>query len=394
MAIARPRAAAPGACSFIPSRSAPSTASALIANFLALTPPRRRRTRRARRCAAPRRARPAATRCTRPARSHVAHRASPAPPDAERAFAALFGERGARVLAGLEPRRPERCRASRSWARRGGRSAREIRYRRRASSASTVDARRRDRGATTRRCLRLPRARARAPAHDHARSCRSTSTAASSATSATSSRPTAAPPPRTAPSCPTRSCCSPTGIVAFDHELGAGARARARRPATPTRHAARALDRRDRRARSRTCPSLDDAAVGHAAGQRCRSSLRRGREHYMANVEACKRLLEAGESYEICLTNRIAPARAADPFALLPRAAPREPGALRRLPAHARGRDPRARRPSASCACAATGRSRRSRSRARPAAPCRPDRRRRGARRACAAARRTAPSTS
>ena len=31
--------------------------------------------------------------------------------------------------------------------------------------------------------------------------------------------------------------------------------------------------------------------------------LSRGREHYMANIETCKRLLESGESYEICLTN-------------------------------------------------------------------------------------------
>jgi para-aminobenzoate synthetase len=44
--------------------------------------------------------------------------------------------------------------------------------------------------------------------------------------------------------------------------------------------------------------------------------LARGREHHMANVEACKRLLEAGESYEVCLTNRIALAPPADPFAL------------------------------------------------------------------------------
>jgi para-aminobenzoate synthetase len=44
--------------------------------------------------------------------------------------------------------------------------------------------------------------------------------------------------------------------------------------------------------------------------------LARGREHYMANVEACKRLLEAGESYEICLTNKIGLAPQPDPFAL------------------------------------------------------------------------------
>jgi para-aminobenzoate synthetase len=44
--------------------------------------------------------------------------------------------------------------------------------------------------------------------------------------------------------------------------------------------------------------------------------LARGREHYMANVEACKRLLEAGESYEICLTNRITLPPPTDAFEL------------------------------------------------------------------------------
>jgi para-aminobenzoate synthetase len=44
--------------------------------------------------------------------------------------------------------------------------------------------------------------------------------------------------------------------------------------------------------------------------------LARGREHHMANVEACKRLLAAGESYEICLTNRITLAPPADAFEL------------------------------------------------------------------------------
>ena len=44
--------------------------------------------------------------------------------------------------------------------------------------------------------------------------------------------------------------------------------------------------------------------------------LARGREHHMANVEACKRLLEAGESYEICLTNRISLPAPRDAFEL------------------------------------------------------------------------------
>jgi len=44
--------------------------------------------------------------------------------------------------------------------------------------------------------------------------------------------------------------------------------------------------------------------------------LGRGRAHYRASIEACKRLLEAGESYEICLTNRISLEPVADALAL------------------------------------------------------------------------------
>lgn len=44
--------------------------------------------------------------------------------------------------------------------------------------------------------------------------------------------------------------------------------------------------------------------------------LQRGREHYLANIETCKALLEAGESYEICLTNTIALPAPADSFEL------------------------------------------------------------------------------
>ncbi len=45
-------------------------------------------------------------------------------------------------------------------------------------------------------------------------------------------------------------------------------------------------------------------------------TLRRGHEHYLANIETCKRLLESGESYEICLTNQLALPAIADTFAL------------------------------------------------------------------------------
>jgi para-aminobenzoate synthetase len=64
-------------------------------------------------------------------------------------------------------------------------------------------------------------------------------------------------------------------------------------------------------------------------------SLRRGREHYLANIETCKRLLESGESYEICLTNQLALPAIADPFALyrvLRRVNPAPYSAYLRLP--------------------------------------------------------------
>ncbi|MBW3654100.1 MAG: aminodeoxychorismate synthase component I, partial [Actinobacteria bacterium] len=44
--------------------------------------------------------------------------------------------------------------------------------------------------------------------------------------------------------------------------------------------------------------------------------LSRGREHHMANVETCKRLLECGESYEICLTNTLTLPALSDTFEL------------------------------------------------------------------------------
>ncbi len=56
-----------------------------------------------------------------------------------------------------------------------------------------------------------------------------------------------------------------------------------------------------------------DSAAGGGAGA---PALRwgRGRERYLADVEACLRLLEAGETYEVCLTDRLRGAAGADPF--------------------------------------------------------------------------------
>ncbi|MUL40673.1 aminodeoxychorismate synthase component I [Streptomonospora sp. PA3] len=62
--------------------------------------------------------------------------------------------------------------------------------------------------------------------------------------------------------------------------------------------------------------------------------LERGREGYLTDVKECLRLLEAGESYEICLTNRLraaAPAGDLDFYRRLRRAAPAPYAALLRL---------------------------------------------------------------
>ena len=63
-------------------------------------------------------------------------------------------------------------------------------------------------------------------------------------------------------------------------------------------------------------PALDEPPMldhGHASLE---FELSRSREHYMANIETCKRLLESGESYEICLTNKLALAPLHDTFEL------------------------------------------------------------------------------
>jgi para-aminobenzoate synthetase len=61
---------------------------------------------------------------------------------------------------------------------------------------------------------------------------------------------------------------------------------------------------------------------------------RRSRGRYLADVERCRELLRAGDSYEICLTNRATAPTEADPFALyaaLRRVNPAPYGALLRL---------------------------------------------------------------
>jgi para-aminobenzoate synthetase len=63
-------------------------------------------------------------------------------------------------------------------------------------------------------------------------------------------------------------------------------------------------------------PALAEPARSEHGQSALAFALHRGREHYLANVETCKRLLAAGESYEICLTNTLALPAVADTFEL------------------------------------------------------------------------------
>ncbi|MBV2366284.1 aminodeoxychorismate synthase component I [Streptomonospora nanhaiensis] len=84
-------------------------------------------------------------------------------------------------------------------------------------------------------------------------------------------------------------------------------------------------------------PALDPAPAppGGAAAARWEALLERGRSGYLADVKECLGLLAQGESYEICLTNRLrAPAPGEDDLAFyrrLRRAAPAPYAALLRL---------------------------------------------------------------
>jgi para-aminobenzoate synthetase len=105
-------------------------------------------------------------------------------------------------------------------------------------------------------------------------------------------------------------------IVAFDHELGHAHVLALTEAQAGGGHeiAERWVD--DTVAALAQLPELADPPAAHAATPPLAFELARGREHYMANIEACKRLLEAGESYEICLTNRIGLPVPADSFEL------------------------------------------------------------------------------
>ena len=82
-------------------------------------------------------------------------------------------------------------------------------------------------------------------------------------------------------------------------------------------------------------PALDEPdMLEHAEAGAPEFRLRRGREHYIANVETCKSLLESGESYEICLTDTLelpAPRDSFELYRVLRRVNPAPYGAYLRM---------------------------------------------------------------
>jgi para-aminobenzoate synthetase len=103
-------------------------------------------------------------------------------------------------------------------------------------------------------------------------------------------------------------------VVAFDHELGRTHLLALSEHERGARRAERWIE--EAAATLAHAPELAAPPRPEPEPAPARYELARGREHYMANVEACKRLLEAGESYEICLTNRIGLPAVTDSFAL------------------------------------------------------------------------------
>jgi para-aminobenzoate synthetase len=63
-------------------------------------------------------------------------------------------------------------------------------------------------------------------------------------------------------------------------------------------------------------PVLDEPRLSDDEHAPLEFHLHRGREHHLANVETCKALLASGESYEICLTNTLALPAPRDTFEL------------------------------------------------------------------------------
>ncbi len=68
------------------------------------------------------------------------------------------------------------------------------------------------------------------------------------------------------------------------------------------------------------------------------STFSRSRARYLDDIAACERRLFEGDTYEVCLTDRVTAEVAPDPLHLYRPPAPRQPGAVRVLPPPRRGR--------------------------------------------------------
>jgi len=105
-------------------------------------------------------------------------------------------------------------------------------------------------------------------------------------------------------------------IVALDHELGQ-AHLLALSDGEPAQvAAAEAWIAETASAIAAGLPELPEPPSAAHEEAKLDVVLQRSREHHLANIETCKALLEAGESYEICLTNTLALPAPRDTFAL------------------------------------------------------------------------------
>ena len=93
-------------------------------------------------------------------------------------------------------------------------------------------------------------------------------------------------------------------IVAIDHELGQ-THLLALSDGSPEEVAAAGAWLDGTRTALDVLPVLGEPQMLDHERSALEFRLGRGREHYMANIETCKRLLASGESYEICLTNTL-----------------------------------------------------------------------------------------
>ncbi len=298
----------------------------LIANFIAMTPGRRAGPRRPRGSVVPGgRTPPRSSGAVR-----IAHRELAGAPDAERAFAALFGDAETAFWLDSSLVDPALSRFSFQGAARGGLGA-EIRY---AVSERQVSVTRGTRSVTTHETLFDFLSRELARLHTDGPDvpfdlnggfvgylgyeCKADCGAADAH----------------AAELPDAFLLLADRLLVIDHELERTHLLALSDAGDAELAAAHAwLDATQ--ARLGDLPALAEPPALEHEQTALQFTLRRGREHYLANIETCKRLLEAGESYEICLTNQLALPVIADPFALyrvLRRVNPAPYSAYLRLP--------------------------------------------------------------